>query len=72
MNTEIKQELMNHLKNNYGLTEDQTVFDLDEESQLEFQKEFEKAVNPTRRVFQAIIKTITSQGEKYTRHAVEI
>lgn len=72
MNTEIKQELMNDIKTSYGLTEDQTVFDLDEELQLEFQKEFERAVNPDRRVFQAIVKTITSEGVKYTRHAVEI
>lgn len=72
MNTEIKQELMNDIKVSYGLTEDQTIFDLDEDLQLEFQKEFERAVNPTCKAFQAIIKTITSEGVKYTRHAVEI
>ncbi len=72
MNTEIKQELMNDIKVAYGLTEDQTVFDLDEDLQLEFQKEFERAVNPNCKVFQAVIKTITSEGVRYTRHAVEI
>ncbi|AUE22924.1 hypothetical protein FDI95_gp051 [Citrobacter phage CF1 ERZ-2017] len=72
MTNEIKQEIMKSMKIAYGLSHDQTLFDLDEKEQLEFQKEFEKATNPDYKVFQAIIKTCTSSGVKYTRYTVEI
>lgn len=72
MNPEIRQEIMNSLKEYYGLSEDQTLFDLPEDQQILFQKEYERIVNPEIKVIQVIVKSITAAGTKFERRTVEL
>ncbi|QEA10528.1 hypothetical protein PP422_gp049 [Enterobacter phage vB_EhoM-IME523] len=72
MNPEIRQEIMNSLKEYYGLTKEQTFFDLPEKDQVLFQKEYERIVNPEIKVIQVIVKSITATGTKFERQTVEL
>ena len=65
--------IFENLKQTYGLSSDQLVFDLPEDKQIEFQKEFQRLVYPHQRTFQAVIKT-TNKDDKsvISRLTVEI
>lgn len=67
------QEYMAALKAKYELSASETLFDLPENLQLEFQVEFEKLVNPEQKHFTVVVKSIKSDGTTvYTNRAVEI
>jgi hypothetical protein len=73
MNTITAQEYMTALKAKYELGASETLFDLPENLQLEFQVEFEKLVNPEAKHFTAVVKSIKADGSTiFTRQSVEI
>lgn len=66
-------EIRERLKEIYGLSPTQTIFDLSEELQIEFQKELNKLLHPGQRVFQAMIRTKDEKGNPtIERRAIEI
>ncbi|AYR03840.1 hypothetical protein [Escherichia phage MLF4] len=65
--------IFENLKQTYGLSSTQLVFDLPEDKQIEFQKEFQRLVYPRQRVFHAIIKTTNKDGKSViSRRTIEI
>ncbi|AWD92156.1 hypothetical protein KNT86_gp229 [Enterobacteria phage vB_EcoM_IME341] len=66
-------ETCERLKEVYGLSTTQTVFDLSEELQIEFQKDLQKLLHPGQQVFQAMIKTKDEDGNStIKRQTIEI
>ncbi|CAL1641150.1 hypothetical protein R1Y08_000088 [Escherichia coli] len=65
--------IFENLKQTYGLSSTQLVFDLPEDKQIEFQKEFQRLVYPRQRAFHAIIKTTNTDGKSViSRRTIEI
>ncbi|WPJ70700.1 hypothetical protein [Escherichia phage vB-Eco-KMB22] len=65
--------IFENLKHTYGLSSTQLVFDLPEDKQIEFQKEFQRLVYPRQRAFHAIIKTTNKDGKSViSRRTIEI
>lgn len=66
-------EICERLKEVYGLSPTQTVFDLSEELQIEFQKDLQKLLHPSQKAFQAMIRTKDEDGNPtIKRYAIEI
>ncbi len=66
-------ETCERLKEVYGLSPTQTIFDLSEELQIEFQKELNKLLHPGQRVFQAMVRTKDETGNPtIERRTIEI
>ncbi|AIZ02105.1 hypothetical protein VR20_047 [Escherichia phage vB_EcoM_VR20] len=66
-------ETCERLKEVYGLFPTQTIFDLSEELQIEFQKELNKLLHPGQRVFQAMVRTKDENGNPtIERRTIEI
>lgn len=66
-------EICERLKKVYGLSPTQTIFDLSEELQIEFQKELNKLLHPGQRVFQTMVRTKDEKGNPtIERRAIEI
>ncbi|ELF3488339.1 hypothetical protein RNE05_003945 [Escherichia coli] len=65
--------IFENLKQTYGLSSTQLVFDLPEDKQIEFQKEFQRLVYLRQRAFHAIIKTTNKDGKSViSRRTIEI
>ena len=66
-------ETCERLKEIYGLSPTQTIFDLSEELQIEFQKELNKLLHPGQRVFQAMVRVKDENGNPtIERRTIEI
>lgn len=73
INMILEIETCERLKEVYGLSPTQTVFDLSEELQIEFQKDLHKLLHPGQQVFQAMIRTKDEYGNpSIKRFTIEI
>lgn len=73
INMILEIETCERLKEVYGLSLTQTIFDLSEELQIEFQKDLQKLLHPGQQVFQAMIKTKDEDGNStIKRQTIEI
>lgn len=73
INMILEIETCERLKEVYGLSPTQTIFDLSEELQIEFQKDLQKLLHPGQQVFQAMIKTKDEDGNStIKRQTIEI
>ncbi|QQG32297.1 hypothetical protein CkP1_0045 [Citrobacter phage CkP1] len=73
MNREIKSQIFDTLKKEFGLNADQTIFDLSEQGQIDIQKSFETLINPDTKVFQAFVKINKPDGiVRIERRTIEV